>query len=104
MTGLLESGLNRIDGVNFQTSRQEEIKSEARRLAVLNAKEKALELVQPLEQEIGQAIQISEVEEGRFIPVMQSMEMKSDRSGGAQTIAPGELEITVKVNVTFFLL
>ncbi|WP_424493712.1 SIMPL domain-containing protein [Salinimicrobium sp. GXAS 041] len=104
MAGLLESGLNRIDAVNFKTSRQEEIKSEARKLAVLNAKEKASELVQPLGQKLGQAFQISEVENARFVPVMQAMEMKSDRSGGEQTIAPGELEVTVKINVSFLLL
>lgn len=104
MSGLLESGLNRIDGVQFKTSRKEELTSEARKLAMLNAREKASELAQALGQDIGKAIHISEVEQNGFIPVARAMEMKSDSSSNEQTIAPGELEVTVKANVTFSLL
>ena len=103
MSGLLESGLNRIDGIQFQTSKKEELKKEARRKAVMNAQEKATELAGALDQRIGKAVQISEVGEQDFLPVYRTMEMKSDESGSSQTIAPGEMEISAKVNVVFQL-
>lgn len=103
MSGLLESGLNRIDGVQFKTSKKEELKSEARHLAMLNAREKATELSGALNQSIGKAVNITETEDKGFQPVARMMEMKSDSASEEQTIAPGEMEVTVKVNVSFQL-
>lgn len=103
MSGLLESGLNRIDGVQFQTSNKEELRSEARRLAMLNARKKAKELAQALDQSIGRAVSITENELNGFQPLARMMEMKNDSGSGGQTIAPGEMEITIKANVSFEL-
>lgn len=104
MSGLLESGLNRIDGIQFQSSKKDELESEARRKAVLNAREKAREFAQALDQEIGKAQMINETENGNFpLPMYRTMEMQSDSSGKQETLAPGEMEITVKVNVGFTL-
>ena len=102
MSGLLNSGLNRIDGVQFQTSKKEALQSEARKKAVLNAKMKAEEYARALDQNAGKAIRISEVQTDHYQPVYRVMEMKAD-SAEQQTIAPGEMEITVKVNVEFLL-
>jgi uncharacterized protein len=104
MGGLLESGLNRIDGIQFQSSKKEELESEARKKAVLNAREKATEFAQALDQEIGNAQMINEVENGNFpAPMYRAMEMKSADSNQQETLAPGEMEITVKVTVGFIL-
>lgn len=103
MSGLLQSGLNRIDGIQFQTSKKEALESEARKMAVLDAREKAKEYAQALGQEVGKAHTINEQNSGDFPPMYRAMEMKSADSGNEQTIAPGEMEITVKVNVAFFL-
>ena len=103
MSGLLQSGLNRIDGIQFQTSKKEELESEARKKAVLDAKEKAQEYAQALNQEIGKAHMINEMESGNFPPMYRAMEMKSADAAQEETLAPGEMEITVKVNVSFFL-
>ncbi len=102
MGGLLEAGLNRIDGVQFRSSRKEELQSMARREAVLDAREKAGELAEALDQEIGKAQRITEVETGNFQPVYRTMEMQADMSD-RETIAPGEMEINIKVNVRFEL-
>ena len=102
MSGLLNSGLNRIDGVQFQTSQKEALQSEARKKAVLNAKMKAEEYAEALGQSAGKAIRISETQTDHYQPVYRVMEMQSD-SAEKQTIAPGEMEITVKVNVEFLL-
>ncbi|MGB7785642.1 MAG: SIMPL domain-containing protein [Salinimicrobium sp.] len=104
MTGLLDSGLNRIDGIQFQSSKKEELESEARKKAILDAKEKAEEYAQALGQQIGKAYSINEQNSGDFPPMYRAMEMKSADSAGEQTLAPGEMEITVKVNVGFLLL
>jgi hypothetical protein len=102
MSGLLESGLNRIDGIEFMTSKKEQLQSEARKKAVLNAKMKAEEYASALGQRAGKAVHINEVQTDHYQPVYRVMEMKSD-SSGQQTIAPGEMEVTVKVNVEFQL-
>jgi uncharacterized protein len=103
MSGLLQSGLNRIDGVQFKTSKEEELQAEARKKAVLDARLKAGEYADALGQKIGKAINISEVQTDHYQPVYRVMEMKQD-SAEQETIAPGEMEITVKVNVAFLLL
>lgn len=102
MSGLLNSGLNRIDGIEFMTSKKEELQSEARKKAVLDAQMKAKEYTEALGQEIGKAIRISEIQTDHYQPVYRVMEMKQD-SSEQETIAPGEMEVRVKVNVDFLL-
>lgn len=103
MSGLLNSGLNRIDGIEFQTSKKEELQAEARKKAVQNARIIAAEYAEALNQKIGPAISISELPTDHYQPVYRMTEMKAD-SAEQQTIAPGELEINVKVNVAFLLM
>lgn len=102
MSGLLNSGLNRIDGIEFMTSKKDELQSEARKKAVLDAQMKAREYAEALDQNIGKAIRISEVQTDHYQPVYSVMEMKQD-SAEQETIAPGEMEVRVKVNVDFLL-
>lgn len=107
MKGLLENGLNGINGVTFESSEIEKHKAEARRKAVLNAKSRAEALAAPLNQKVGKAYMISEMGNNHHQPVYRMMEMKasSDSSGQQQeTIAPGEMEVSVKVNIAFQLL
>lgn len=101
MQGLLKNGLNRINGVQFSSSKMEEYQKEARKKAVLDAKQKAEDLVEALDQKIGKAVMISE-NGGSNYPVMRMAEMKSAQSD-QQTIAPGEMEIGVNVNISFQL-
>lgn len=104
MSGLLEQGLNRIDGIQFKSSEIDKHTTEARRLAVLNAKTKAGEYVAPLGQTIGKAISISEVETNQFVPVYRQEMMKtSDASGSQETLAPGEMEVRARVTIGFQL-
>ncbi|RMB59515.1 DUF541 domain-containing protein [Dokdonia sinensis] len=105
MSGLLSSGINRIDGVQFTASNMEKLRAEARVKAIQDAKEKATAYAGALGQSIGKAVQISE--EGSVSPQppmykarMMSAEM--DGSGG-ETIAPGELTITTRIAVSFEL-
>ncbi|MDT0677430.1 SIMPL domain-containing protein [Autumnicola musiva] len=102
MSGLLENGLNRIDGVEFKSSEYKKYETEARKKAVLDAKEKAEELVEPLGQEIGKAVYISEGTTNNVQPLYKMAAM-DEASQNRETIAPGEMEITVKVDVGFKL-
>ncbi|MCM8570523.1 SIMPL domain-containing protein [Gramella jeungdoensis] len=105
MKGLLENGLNRIDGIQFKSSEMEKYEREARKKAVLDAKATAEQLAEPLGQEIGKAVSISEMEYNSIQPLYrmdEAMEM-SQAKGGQQTIAPGEMEIKIRVNVGFEL-
>ncbi|ADF52073.1 SIMPL domain-containing protein [Zunongwangia profunda] len=102
MQGLLKNGLNRINGVEFSSSKIEEYQKEARKKAVLDAKQKAEDLVEALDQKIGKAVMISE-NGGNTYPVMRMAEMKSAAQADQQTIAPGEMEISVNVNISFQL-
>lgn len=104
MSGLLEAGLNRIDGIEFQSSSKEEHASAARKKAVENAKLKAGEYAGALGQSIGKAFNISEVETNNYQPVYRMEMMKSSADAeGEETIAPGEMEITARVTVSFRL-
>ncbi|MCH4823770.1 SIMPL domain-containing protein [Gramella lutea] len=106
MKGLLENGLNRIDGIQFKSSEMDKYEAEARKLAVLDAQKKARELSEPLGQEVGKSISISEMDYNSFQPVYrmdEAVEMSAAKGGNQQTIAPGELEIKIKVNVGFEL-
>jgi hypothetical protein len=105
MNGLLQTGINRIDGVSFSSSKQNELESVARKKAVENAKMKATEYAGVLDQTIGAAVRISEFQMSNNAPqpMYKMMAMDGASNESQQTIAPGEMEIVVTVNVSFVL-
>ena len=107
MSGLLESGINRIDGIYFSSSKKEELRSQARIKAIQNAKMKAEEYASVLGQSISKAIKISEYQSVNYPQPRNDgflKAMSADSSGsGQQTISPGEMELKVMVNVSFIL-
>ncbi len=103
MSGLLESGINRIDGIYFSSSKKEILEAQARIKAVENAKAKAEEYSGVLGQSIGKAIKISEYQTNYPTPRNEGMLKAMSDGGGQQTISPGEMELRVSVNVRFIL-
>lgn len=104
ISGLMTKGINRIDGISFGTSKLEELKSEARKLAVSNAKVKAVEYAGVLNQTVGKAIQISE--QGSYSPPMplyRAEAMAYNADGGGETLAVGEMEVKATIQVVFEL-
>lgn len=106
--GLLDSGVNRIDGIQFKISKMEQYESEARKKAVLDAQRKAGEYAGALGQSIGKAISISETMTNAPMPVFnRAMELNemagSGVDAGGSSIAVGEMKITVRVHVMFDL-
>lgn len=104
MKGLIDTGINRIDGVEFTSSNKPALESQARKKAIENAQLKAKEYASVLNQTIGKAISISEFRNTQDPRPMYKMAAMSDSSGsGDQSIAPGEMEIKTTVNVSFLL-
>lgn len=106
--GLLGAGINRIDGVVFESSKMDMHLSEARKKAVANAKKKAGEYTGVLNQQVGKAVQISETSSGpvpmpNYRNKMLSSMSITESDSGSETISIGEMLVTAKVNVSFEL-
>ncbi len=105
MEGLVEEGINRIDNVEFKSSKMKELQSDARKLAIKDAKVKAEDFVSVLGQKVGKAILISDNSQ-IYVPQPRMYAMKSmsmDESVSRETLAVGEIEITANVSVGFIL-
>ena len=105
MEGLVDAGINRINGVEFKTSKLIEYQSEARKLAMKEAKSKAEDYVFVLGQKVGKAITITDNTQNFYPQPMYAMKtMAMDQEVATrETLAIGEINITAKVNVSFLL-
>lgn len=104
MKGLMDTGINRIDGVKFSSSKEDALKSEARKKAVENAQNKAREYASVLNQTVGKAVSISEMtNDGGPKPMYRMAMMDGASENNGQTIALGEMEIRTSVNISFLL-
>lgn len=107
MEGLVDAGINRISGVEFKTSKLAQYQSEARKLAMKEAKQKAEDYVSVLGQKVGKALTISDNSQAYFPqPMYESRMMKAgmaDESMPRETLAIGEINIVANVNVSFIL-
>ena len=106
MEAMVNAGVNQINSVEFKSSKLAIFQSEARKLAMKEAKLKAEDYVQVLGQKIGKAITISDNVQAYYPqPIyaqMKSSDMESD-SAPRQTLAVGEIVITANVSVSFML-
>ena len=106
MEGLVDSGINTIGNVEFQSSQLDKHKSEARKLAILNAKAKAQDYVGALGQKIGVAYTIVDNSQDNYPRPryeMMAMKMEDSAFGGNETLAVGEIEVTANLSVSFLL-
>lgn len=107
MEGLVNEGINRIDNVEFKSSKLLQLQSDARKLAIKDAKAKAEDFVSVLGQKVGKAIVISDNSQ-TYNPqprmyAMKSMSMDKLESAPRETLAIGEIEIIANVSVSFVL-
>ena len=105
--GLVDIGINRIDNVEFKSSKFDALQSDARKLAIKDAKAKAEDFVSVLGQKVGKAITISDNSQN-YTPqpiryAMKTMSVANDAAESRETLATGELEIIVNVSVSFIL-
>jgi uncharacterized protein YggE len=106
MMGLNDAGINNIQGVEFKSSKMEEHEREARKKAMLNAKQKAADYVSVLGQKVGKALLITDASNVYFPQPMYKgnmMAMATEADTVRETLAIGEIEINTTVNVTFAL-
>jgi uncharacterized protein YggE len=105
MMGLVDTGINNINGVEFKSSKLEEHKVTARKQAVLDAKKKAEDFASALNQKVGKAILITDNSQPMYQPPMyRNVMMKAEGMDSSQeTLAIGEIEILTNINVTFML-
>ena len=108
MNAIFDAGVNRIDGISFGVKNKEKLLQEARVAAIDDARKKALLYAVSLDQNIGKAIQIKEVNShfNDIQPVerMSKMSLGSPANGTANTLAVGKIAIEAQVNVAFELL
>jgi uncharacterized protein YggE len=106
MMGLNDAGVNSIQGVEFKSSKMADYEKEARKNAILNAKQKATDYVSVLGQKVGKALLITDNSQSYTPQPMYKgnmMAMAADVGAPRETLAVGELEIITNVSVTFAL-
>jgi len=120
VTAVLQSGVNYIHSINFQSTEFKKYREQARELALNAAKEKAEKMASALEQSIGDPLQISEGYGGfdwwyynswsgwgygrsntMSQNIVQNIPGGSDQI--SETIALGKISIKANVSVTFEL-
>lgn len=108
MNAIFDAGVNRIDGISFGVKNKEKLLQEARVAAIDDARKKALLYAVSLDQNIGKAIKINEVNShfNDIQPVerMSKMSLGSPANGNDNTLAIGKIAIEAQVNVAFELL
>jgi len=113
----LEAGVNYVHGIQFRTTELRKHRDEARALAIRAAKEKAEALAGELDQQVGDPKVIQEVQSGwwsgynswwgsRWGNGMSQnviQEMGAGALTGDGSLAPGQINVTARVSVTFQL-
>jgi uncharacterized protein YggE len=101
----IAAGANNIYGVEFSLSDPAAVESEARSQAVADAYDKAEELAGLIGVGIGEVMGISEIigQGGGFFGGNFSRMGMAEMGGGAGPISPGELNLTMQLQVTYEL-
>ncbi|MDV6168555.1 SIMPL domain-containing protein [Flavobacterium sp. DG1-102-2] len=105
MMGLVDAGVNNIQGVEFRTSKLAQYESEARVKAVAQAKQKAGDYAGALGQKVGKAIVVTDNTQTFYPqPMMRAMKFEAaDSTAPQETLAIGEITVTANVNISFEL-
>jgi uncharacterized protein YggE len=97
LNALVMAGANQVYGVNLTVSDDQKWQNEAREKAIADAQARAQEFARLTGVELGQVLSVSEVI-GGSAPYVAYAERGMGGGGG---IAPGELEMSTQVQVTF---
>lgn len=108
MMGLVDNGINNISNVEFKSTEIEKHKSDARKLAIKDAKKKAEDFVSVLGQKIGKALLITDNSANYYPPqpmykAMAMAAVADAESSSYETLAVGEIEVITNVSVSFIL-
>ncbi|HSI90943.1 MAG TPA: SIMPL domain-containing protein [Adhaeribacter sp.] len=103
LSGIYKAGANRVDGIEFRTSQLQKHRDEARKLAVLAAKEKAVLLTSQLGAKVGRVYAISENTGGNYLPYRGGMSEAASMDASGPTIAGGQITISATVDASFII-
>jgi uncharacterized protein len=123
LSSAVEAGANYVQGIQFVTTDLRKHRDEARALAIQAAKEKAVALAGQLGQKVGKPLNINEEQNSWYSSygsywgsqgsqyntqsqnVVQNAASSgsSDSGGDGTTLAPGQIQVTARVSVTFEL-
>jgi len=92
------AGANNIYGVNFSVEDTTKLESDARAKAVDNAKSRAQELAQLNGLQLGEVLSVSEVIGGSAFPMDSAAK---GMGGGGTPVQPGELEMSLSIQITY---
>ncbi len=100
LDGALKDGLNRIDNIQFHSSKEDEFKQKARLAAVEDAKSKAKSLAEGFGHEIAGVLQIRYTDKDTSRPMMYRAAVSNDVASSYEESA---IVITDRVEVVFLL-
>jgi len=97
----IEAGANNINSVSFDISDPAELRVQARREAVEDAKATAEELATLNEVELGQVVEVSEVIQTGGYFLSERSAAAQGLGGGAGPISPGNVDVTVQLQISY---
>jgi uncharacterized protein YggE len=100
----IEAGANNIYGVTFNLADPSQVESEARKKAVADAQAKAQELATLNDIKLGDVASVSEVIGGRggyYAGGVREAAVSAGLGGGGGPISPGELELTLQLEIVY---
>lgn len=101
---VVEQGANRLERVAYDLSDREQVRNDALREAVLNARAKARLVATTLDEDLGPVQSVSEQSFDFPRPVYRAETLQMDAKAAAEepdAFAAGELEVRVNVHATF---
>ncbi|MEX1064059.1 MAG: SIMPL domain-containing protein [Candidatus Paceibacterota bacterium] len=100
LDGAVTAGVNQVNSLSFQIDQPEELKKQAREMAIENAKKKADDLKEQLGIKLGRIVNFSE-STGGFPIFERAFDSSVGIGGGGPTVPTGENEVVVNVNLTY---
>ena len=100
----IEAGANNIYGVTFSLADPSQVESAARERAVADAQAKAQELAALNDVKLGDVVSVSEViggGGGYYAGGVREAALAAGMGGGGGPIAPGELELTLQLQIVY---
>ena len=106
INGLTSIGISNVTLERVEYSKEEELKLEVKKMAILNAKEKASLLVETLDQELGKALHIQEYDNPRvYRPQIMEMKVRATAALDAEAVEPqfefDKIRVDASIQVKF---
>lgn len=98
---VVSTGINQVNSFYFGVENDEEIKEQARQIAIEDAKKKAEKLASQIGIKLGKITGFSENSGGYPVPMYGSYKEASGMGGGTPNVQAGENEIIVNVTLTY---